>query len=70
MDAVTRILLGLGLLLLVAAGIWHFTGGKIPLFNLPGDLRFEVGKTKIFIPLTSALLLSGLYSLLAYIFRK
>jgi hypothetical protein len=59
-------------LILVAAGIallyapWLFSWFG----RLPGDLRFESGRSRIFIPLTSMLLISIVLSVLFNLFRR
>lgn len=49
---------------LVAAGAFGWFG------RLPGDIRIETGSTRIYIPITTMLLLSLSLSLLAAIFRR
>ncbi|WBL36531.1 DUF2905 domain-containing protein [Tepidiforma flava] len=49
---------------LVAAGAFGWFG------RLPGDIRIETGSTRIYIPITTMLLLSLGLSLLAAIFRR
>lgn len=53
-----------------ASLLWHFSGGNIPFGKLPGDIKIETENTKFYFPLTTGLILSGLFSLLAYLFRK
>lgn len=70
LDSISRLLILSGVLLILAGLIWHGSGGKIPLGKLPGDFRFESENNKIYIPLTSSLLISALLSLIAWIFKK
>ncbi len=49
---------------LVAVGAFGWFG------RLPGDIRIESGSTRIYIPITTMLLLSLGLSLLAAIFRR
>lgn len=70
MDSIGKTLIIIGLVLVVAGLLWHFTGGKIPLGRLPGDIRIESENTKVFIPVTTSILLSIILSLLLYFFRK
>lgn len=70
MDNVSKILIGSGVLLIVFGLLWYFTGGKIPLGRLPGDIRIESGTTKVFIPITTCLLISAVLSMLAYLLKK
>ena len=62
-------LLALGILVaLIGAGLRL---GLLSWFGkLPGDLRFESESTRVFVPLTSMLLVSIALSLLAWIWRR
>jgi hypothetical protein len=70
MDSVSKTLMILGLLLIGASLLWHLSGGNIPIGKLPGDIKIETENTKIYFPITTGLILSLLFSLLAYLFRK
>ena len=70
MNALSKTLIILGCVLIVAGLLWHFTNGRIPLGRLPGDFRYESENTKIYVPITTSIVLSVLLSLLAYLFRK
>jgi hypothetical protein len=70
MDSVSKTLMILGLLLIGASLLWHLTGGNIPIGKLPGDIKIETENTKIYFPITTGLILSLLFSLLSYLFRK
>jgi len=70
MDQVSKSLIIFGGLFVVMGLLWHFSGGKIALFNLPGDIRIHKGNTSIFIPITSSLIISGLLSLIGYLLKK
>ena len=70
MDSVGKTLILIGIVLIAAGLLWHFTGGKIPLGRLPGDIRFESQSSKVFIPVTSSILISIFLSLILYFFRK
>ncbi len=55
--------MALGALLLVAGALVRFFPGAFSWFgNLPGDIRIEGENTKVFIPLTSMILVSILLS--------
>ncbi len=57
-------LLVLGLALHLAPGLFAWFG------RLPGDIRIETERSKVFIPITSMLLLSLGLTLLANLFRR
>jgi uncharacterized membrane protein len=61
------VIVGLALVViggLVALGAFSWFG------RLPGDIRIESGSTRVYIPITTMLLLSVVLSLLAAIFRR
>lgn len=66
----------LGLILVLAGGLLVVAGllvraGALSWFGrLPGDLRFGNDSTRVYVPLTSMLLLSVVLSLLAYVLRR
>lgn len=54
----------IGLLLHVAPGLFAWFG------KLPGDIRYESGRTRVFIPITSMLLISIVGSLVLHLLRR
>lgn len=60
-------LVAAGLLLLVG-GILARTGALSGLGNLPGDIRISRGNTRIYIPITSMLLVSLALNVLLWLF--
>ena len=70
MDSISRSLIVFGMILIVAGLIWHFSGGKIPLGKLPGDINIKTENSRIFIPITTSILVSVLLSVVAGFFRK
>jgi hypothetical protein len=70
MDILGRSLVLLGIVL-VAVGFLLSTVPGIPwLGKLPGDLRFEWSGVRVFLPLTTSLLLSVVLSLLLQLLAK
>jgi hypothetical protein len=57
-----------GGLLLIVGGLLAWTGGLSWLGNLPGDIRIDSGHTRIFIPITSMVLVSVALNLLLWFF--
>lgn len=70
MDSVSKSLILIGGIFILLGLLWHFSGGNIPFGRLPGDIRIENENTKIFIPITSCLVLSVLISIIGYFFKK
>ncbi len=64
MFAKTLVVLGL---VLLALGLWLQFGPALPwLGRLPGDLRIERPGMRLYVPITTSLLLSALVSLALY----
>lgn len=67
----SRWFIAAGLILLVIGGVLHFAPWLLSWFGkLPGDIRVETGRTKVFIPITSMILLSLLLTLIINIFKR
>jgi len=64
-----RILIILGIAILVIGLLWPWLG-KIPLGRLPGDIVIDKPGLKIYIPITTMILISIVVSVLLWIFRK
>ena len=59
-----------GVILIAIGAILHFAPWLINWFGkLPGDIRIESGKSKIFIPITSMVLLSIILTVLINLFK-
>lgn len=59
----------LGLICIAAGLLWPWLQ-KIPLGRLPGDIMIKREGFRLFLPLTSCLLVSVVASLLFWLFRK
>ncbi len=64
-----KILILLGLALILAGLFWPWLA-KIPLGRLPGDIVIDRPGLKVYIPITSMVVVSLVLSLLAWLFRK
>ena len=66
----------IGLLLIVGGagviliGVLVYSGGLSWFGKLPGDIRYESGRTHVYIPLVSMLLVSLVLSLIMYLLRR
>ena len=58
-----------GIIILLIGLLWPWLG-KLPLGRLPGDIVIDKPGFKVFFPITSMLLVSGLLSLVLWLFRK
>ena len=60
-----------GFILIIMGAILHFAPWLLNWFGrLPGDIRIESGRSRIYIPLTSMLILSILLTVLVNLFRR
>lgn len=57
-------------ILLVVIGLAIMLGGKIGLGRLPGDIRYESDGTRIYVPITTMILLSVVLSLILWIIGR
>jgi len=70
MNALGKVLIYVGLLL-VLFGVIFSLGGKIPwLGHLPGDITIQRERFTFYFPLTTCVLISVLISLVLYLFRR
>lgn len=65
----SRLLIYCGICLLLAGLLWPWLK-HIPLGRLPGDIVIEKENFRLFLPVTSSLLVSLILSLIFYLFRK
>jgi len=66
-----RWLIKAGLILVIIGAILHFAPWLINWFGrLPGDMRIETERTKIFIPITSMVILSIILTLLINLLKR
>ncbi len=61
------ILLGVGV---IVVGLLIYTGALSWFGRLPGDIRYEGERTRVYFPVTSMLLVSLALSLLGYLLRR
>jgi hypothetical protein len=71
MEHLGKILIFTGVILIIAGIIVYFAGDRLSwLGHLPGDINIRNENVRIFIPLTTMILISAVISLLIYIIRK
>ena len=64
-----KTLIVMGITIVLAGLLWPWLS-KLPFGRLPGDLVIDKPGLKVFFPITSMLLVSGLISLLMWLLRK
>jgi hypothetical protein len=65
----SRILITLGIILLLLGLTWPWLQ-KLGLFRLPGDIVIERQNFRLYFPITSMIILSLVFSLLLWLFRR
>jgi uncharacterized membrane protein YidH (DUF202 family) len=66
----TGLLLVAGGVLLIVAGLLVWSGALSWFGRLPGDIRIERTSTRVYVPITSMLLVSIVFSLVLAIIRR
>jgi hypothetical protein len=64
-----RLLIALGFVLILAGLVWPWIR-KLPLFHLPGDVVIDRPGFKLFLPITTLLIVSAVLSILAWFMRR
>jgi membrane protein implicated in regulation of membrane protease activity len=64
-----RALIAIGLLLVVAGLLWPWLS-QLPFGRLPGDIMVDKPGFKLYLPITTMVLLSVLLSALLWLFRR
>lgn len=64
-----RLLITIGILLLVLGLLWSWVG-KLPLGRLPGDILIEREGLRLYLPITTMLLISALITLVLWLLRR
>lgn len=64
-----KTLIIIGALILAVGLLWPWLG-KIPLGRLPGDILIDRPNLKLYIPITSMVLVSIVVSIILWLFRK
>ena len=71
MNDLGRLLIGLGLVLLVAGGLLLLLGRTgLPLGRLPGDISYRGKNMSVYFPLGTSILVSVLLSLVFYLLSR
>lgn len=65
----TRILVGIGILLIIAGLAWPYIQ-KIGLFNLPGDIVIRKPNFRFYFPITTSIILSLLLTFIFWLINK
>ena len=73
MEVFAKVLIGLGITIIII-GILILFKEQIPFIqkfgNMPGDIRIETKSTKVYIPITTSILISLILSVLFFLYNK
>ena len=70
-DVVARLLIIVGLIVVAVGLALQFAPWLVNWFDkLPGDIDYRSERTRIFVPITSMLLISAILSLIFYLVRR
>ena len=64
-----KTLMYVGIIAILVALLWPWLG-RVPLGRLPGDIIIDKPNLKIYVPITTMILISVLISVLLWIFRR
>ncbi|MCW8817611.1 MAG: DUF2905 domain-containing protein [Ignavibacteriaceae bacterium] len=64
-----RILIIIGIIILLAGLLWPWIV-KLPIGKLPGDIFIDKPNFKIYIPITTMIIISLLLTLILWLFKK
>ena len=71
MEHIGKTLIIIGIIVVIAGVIIYFAGNKLNwLGHLPGDINIVRENVRIFIPITTMILISAVISLIMYLIRK
>lgn len=71
MQAVGKYIILLGIVLVIIGLVMHFAGNSLNwLGRLPGDIRIEKENHRIYIPITTMILISIILTLIINLIRK
>ena len=71
MEKQGKVIMLIGLAVVVAGLIVWLLGDKLRfLGRLPGDIRYESGNTRVFIPITTMIIISMIGSLIFWLIQK
>ncbi|MFO8084006.1 MAG: DUF2905 domain-containing protein [Desulfobacterales bacterium] len=69
LDFMRNALIIIGIIIILSGLLWPWLG-KIPLGRLPGDIIIDKPGFKVYIPITTMILVSILISLIFWLLRK
>jgi len=64
-----KVLIGIGVIFLSVGLLWPWLG-KLPVGRLPGDIIIDRPNLKIYIPITTMVIISIIIAILSRFFRK
>jgi uncharacterized protein HemY len=69
MSKMQKYIILIGLIILLAGILWPWLS-KLPIGKLPGDIVIDKPNLKIYIPITTMLIISIIISLVVWLFKR
>lgn len=69
MNAIPKMLVVLGIILIVIGLVWMAVGRFLPLGRLPGDIVIEKENVKFYFPIVTCIVISLVLTLIGYVIR-
>ena len=70
MNRSIGVLVVVGGICLILVGLLIYSGGLNWFGRLPGDIRYEGERTRVYVPIVSMLIISVVLSLILYLIRR
>jgi hypothetical protein len=71
MDPIAKTLIIVGIFLVIAGSGWHLGWIQaLKLGRLPGDIYIERENLRLYIPVTTCLMISAVFALISWLVRK
>ena len=67
--SISRVLIGIGVILVIVGLLWPWLQ-KVGLGRLPGDIVIERDNFRLYLPITTSILISLLLTLILWLLRK
>ncbi|MBD1371731.1 DUF2905 domain-containing protein [Hazenella sp. IB182357] len=69
MNAITKTLITVGIVLILLGLFWQIGSKWFPLGRLPGDIRIEKGNVQFYFPIVTCIVVSLLFAFISYVIR-
>jgi hypothetical protein len=70
MSSIPKLLIGAGIVLIIAGVLWSIGGKWIPFGKLPGDIVVEKENVTFYFPIVTCIVVSVVLSFIMYVIRS